>query len=383
MKYRPSRGNVEGIELEKQPIAFRVHVATIAGVSGFTGVFVLCDEVSKWRDTDTGVNPATEVIRSVRPTILTQPNARIVLSSSPMGTLDAHYDAFEEGETDLQIVAQAATWEANPSVTEAETHLIEPDEVVWAREYKAVPQTESERSLLSAVIVDRAMKRWAPHEPSPLFTYTAAIDPAMTRNAWTFAATTIDPDGTRIVARHEQWQGSKQRPLVARATFAEIAKLVAPLRVSHVLTDQYAVAPLRELAQGTGVSLRTEAWSQALMREAYEGLKALANEDRLVLPDDPLVKADLLGIRVKLTRQGEIYDLETRGERHSDYAPVIAMALHFTKVRARRAAKELSVQEQHLAQRDAWLSGRQRERERREKFGRLPATHRIRAKTGI
>ena len=65
-----------GIRLKGRDIAFQVFTASIAGVSGFTCICAICDEVSKWRDTDTGANPATEVLRSLRPTLSTMPHAR-------------------------------------------------------------------------------------------------------------------------------------------------------------------------------------------------------------------------------------------------------------------------------------------------------------------
>ncbi len=376
VRYRPSKGNVDGVELVDQPIAFRVHVATIAGVSGFTGVFVLCDEVSKWKDADTGVNPASEVIKSVRPTMLTQPNARIVLSSSPMGMLDAHYDAFEEGETALQTRAHAPSWVANPTVTEAETRALEPDETVWAREYAAVPQSESERSLLSSALVERAAGRWVHHEPSDLHRYVAVIDPAVTRNAWTLVVATLDADMTRRVVLTREWQGSKSKPLGIEATFREIKTALEPYRISHVVSDQFSAHAYRELAAKAGVLLHIENWSQALYRDAYELLRTLLVEDKLVLPNDAQFKQDLLGVRVKLTRAGEVYDLEERGTRHSDFAPPTAMAMLQLRVKARIATRELSVQEQHTMQRNAYLGARVKQRERRERGLLLPVTHR-------
>ena len=118
VKYRPIDG---GVELLERPIAFKVYTATVSGVSGFTAVLLICDEVAKWKDHDTGANPATEVLASVRPTMATQPEARIVLSSSPFGQWDAHYDAFERGEDQFQVTAYAPSWEANPTLTEEGT----------------------------------------------------------------------------------------------------------------------------------------------------------------------------------------------------------------------------------------------------------------------
>src|ERR1019366_409857 len=83
IKYRPIES---GIELEGRPVVFKTFAASVAGVSGFTCVCAIADEVAKWRDADTGANPASEVLASLRPTMATQPHARIFLSSSPLST---------------------------------------------------------------------------------------------------------------------------------------------------------------------------------------------------------------------------------------------------------------------------------------------------------
>ena len=86
----PYRKVEHGLELIDRPIAFKVFVASIAGVRGFTCILAVCDEVAYWRDSDSGANPASEVLASLRPTMATQPKARMVLSSSPLSTEDAH-----------------------------------------------------------------------------------------------------------------------------------------------------------------------------------------------------------------------------------------------------------------------------------------------------
>ncbi|WP_437611159.1 hypothetical protein WMF20_04985 [Sorangium sp. So ce834] len=178
----------EAIELQRDdgaPVAFKVFAASIAGVSGFTAIAAICDEVAKWADKDTGANPAKEVLASLRPTMATQPRARLFLSSSPLSTLDAHYDAFEQGETPTQCVAYAPTWIANPSISEQDTRALEPDARVWAREYRALPQ-----AAISAAFdpdaVDRAFR-------DPVCSYHAGervlvLDPSSGRNdSFTYA----------------------------------------------------------------------------------------------------------------------------------------------------------------------------------------------------
>jgi hypothetical protein len=134
----------------------RAYTASIAGVSGFTCIGALCDEVSKWVDVDTHANPASEVLASLRPTMATQPNAKMALISSPWSTLDAHAKAFELGDTEAQIVDYAPTWIANPSLTEHETHILEPDEQSWEREYKAIPMPTTSMMFFDHAAIERA-----------------------------------------------------------------------------------------------------------------------------------------------------------------------------------------------------------------------------------
>ena len=151
----PYRRQGDTIDLVDKPIAFKTFAGTMQGVVGFTAILIICDEVARWRDADTGANPATEVLASIRPTMATVPSARMVLSSSPLGLMDAHAEAFERGDTDDQMVAHAPTWVANPSVTEEATRKLEPDLRIWAREYAAEPQGTSV-DCFSVEAVDRA-----------------------------------------------------------------------------------------------------------------------------------------------------------------------------------------------------------------------------------
>lgn len=375
--YRPMPGPALGVELVGRSVAFQVFAGSIAGVSGFTGIFVLADEVAKWIDADTGANPATEVLASVRPTMATQPNARIVLISSPMGMLDAHYDAFEAGDSDFQLVAYAPTWEANPTLTEADTRALEPDEATWLREYAAIPQAESEEALLGEMLIDRATREAPldlPREPGHY--YAATIDPATRGNAWTLVVATRGPDRVRRIVLTREWTGTRAVPLVPSEVFGEIRSLLKPYGLTWLTSDQFAGDALKDIARQAGLTLTLEPWSAPSKREAYEGLRSMLLDEELELPPDPAVKTDLLGIRKRLTRNGVTYELASQGSRHSDFAPAIAMAAAKVRSVAKAPEPARSVQEQHDAEKASFLEGLARQRRREERFGALPPTHR-------
>lgn len=316
-----------GVRLVDRPIGFRVYTASVAGVSGFTGIFVFCDELSKWKDNDTGQNPATMVLASVRPTMLTQRNARIILSSSPVGQYDAHYDAFEMGDTPLQMVAHAPTWVANPSVTEQQTRDDEHDPATWEREYAAIPQAEVAESLLTEEEVNAATSH-KELPPTPRHSYYAATDPAFSGNAWTLLVGTQLANGKKAVAVSREWIGTSKAPLQPRQVLAEIAALLKSYNVDILYSDQASGAALRDLAALEGITLVPHPWTAGNKMEAYRNLQTLIRTQQVALNDDPQVKKDLLGIRRKTTRSGTgIELLKTPDGRHCDYAPAMAKLL--------------------------------------------------------
>lgn len=357
----------DGIQLVGRPIAFRVFTASITGVSGFTSIFVLCDEVSKWLDRDTGANPATTVLASVRPTMATTPNARIVLSSSPMGMLDAHYDAFALGDTHHQVVAHAPTWVANPTVTEAQSRADEPDEHVWLREYAAIPQAEAETSLYSHASI-QACTRVAPFNLPPLegAPLVATIDPATRGHAWTLILARREGDVRRVVLAR-QWQGTSSAPLSPRRVFEEIAAILEPHGCARVHTDQFAIDPLREIARDAGLFLVDCPWTSSNRQECLEELRDLLLSGRVELPPDVDLVTDLLGVRRVLTRSGVSYALPEQRGRHCDYAPALAMAVHEARWGAVGALPAQTVQEAAGQRKRAYLEGRERERKRLER----------------
>ncbi len=214
----------DSIELAGRPLAVRVFTASIAGVSGFTGVFALCDEVAKWRDRDTGANPAREVLATLRPALATVPDARIVLASSPMSTVDAHHEAFARGETEQQLVSHAPTWVANPSLTEAQTRELEPDPRLWAREYAAEP-LDAAALIFQPEQIQDALRRGADPHLSPIGGRAVlGVDPAWTVGASAdesgIVMVTIDDAGFRHVTHVE---GIRRHPDALAARVVELA----------------------------------------------------------------------------------------------------------------------------------------------------------------
>lgn len=126
------------VDLKDRPVTIRVSTASIRGTVGRTTILAVCDEVSRWRDSDTHSNPAKEIIASLAPSMLTQPAAKGLILSAPFSENDFFAQRCEQRTNEHQLYVHAPTWVANPTVTEQQTRSMEPDPATWSREYAAI-----------------------------------------------------------------------------------------------------------------------------------------------------------------------------------------------------------------------------------------------------
>lgn len=153
----PYKRTGDTIELPERNIKFKAFAASTMAAAGFTAICVIADEVSLWRNEKTGANPAETILAFLRPTMATQPNAKMFLSSSPFSTLDAHHKACEMGSNATQIVRYAPTWVANPTITEEQSHVLEPDPIEWNRQFNAIPMSAGSLCFFDPIAIERAI----------------------------------------------------------------------------------------------------------------------------------------------------------------------------------------------------------------------------------
>jgi hypothetical protein len=354
--YHPIAG---GIELDSKPVAFKTFTASIAGVVGFTAICIICDEVARWRDAETGANPATEVLASLRPTLAGQPHAKIFLSSSPLGNQDAHAGAFDRGDDSFQLAFCAPTWVARPSLTEAETHELEPDEKLWSREYAAVPSDTVSIALDPALV--RAAVRMGRPGSRPISAPIIGFDSSMGRGdaaAWLVAEwyqadanpgdeweTVNTVDGPQIVIEpNGLWRRKNEVPerprpellvygigaltgkFAARGiTSDDMVKAVTAVArdacARHVVSDQFQGYALTSAFMPFGLQYTPQVWSVESKGEALIRLRAWLRDGTLAIePSDEgeaLVK-ELLNLQETIRPSGSIGLGARRG--HDDRA---------------------------------------------------------------
>src|SRR5262252_2944872 len=320
-----------GIVIEGRNVGFKVYPATIAGVSGFTAIGFLGGGGVMRKKKDTGANPAREVLKSVRPTMATQRNAKEILSSSPWSTLDAHAEAFDLGDTDQQMVAHAPTWEANPTISEEDTKELEPDEATRLREYGAVPMSSGTQLWFSHEAIKAAirpsLKLPARAEPGTVKTAGGDLgfinDSAALVVGHHIPASKKAPGRFRVgdILEHRPTPGAPLKP-------GEVIKGFARALVRHgvesMMADGHYKASVFEHFEEFGLNFLS---APLVVSEPYVRFRVLLNGGRVDLPEHARLLGQLKNVMWRPTPNGAISILLPRsGGGHGDLVSALVLA---------------------------------------------------------
>jgi hypothetical protein len=326
----PFRRTGDGIELTgERRVLFRCFACTTTSVVGFTAIGIVADEVCAWRSADDAANPASEVLSYLSPTMATQPWAFAALISSPRSTDDLHYELFEKGDTDDQQVAEAPTWIANPTLTEAETHALEPDLRVWSREYAAIPQA-SVLGAFDADAVERAFQPRPQLATAQRHGRVLVIDASSGRKdtwAGAIAGWSVGDRPYLVVDQIDGIEGRFWQQLSGDAVVERFATLAKNVGVHQVHADQRESLMLSAAFQRHGLKFVEHPWTATNKPAAVATLRRWLAEGTLVLPEHRKMRAELLRFEERSTPAGG-FTFGARGSGHDDYvALLITLAL--------------------------------------------------------
>lgn len=267
----------EQITLNDRNVGFRVVTASLAGVVSSTYIGALCDEMARWKDKDSGANPARQVMSSLRPSMLTMRRTAMLWAvSSPWSTLDLHYEMVEQGNGPGRRVFCGATWEMNPTITETETHALEQDEASWQREYAGIPMTSDETKFFNAAFIDRACiaKTYARTEDK----IVAGGDFAFRRDASAMVVLEKHDDTVRL-ATDEERIPKPNRPLVPSHVIKEFGEIAESYGSASIACDLHYIETVREHVDDYGLGcLNTQVatTTRGTSRHAYCSRKAVS-----------------------------------------------------------------------------------------------------------
>lgn len=239
-------------------VGIRVFTASLTGIVGFTAIGALCDEQARWRDRESGANPAKQVVGTLKPSLLTNRAAKQWNVSAPWSTLDLHYEGCDRGNTKSQRVYLGTSWEMNPTVTEQDTHDLEADQQTWEREYKAVPMPSDETKFFSAAAITAAAK--VAYVETKRERTVAGGDFAFRRDATAWVCMSKHEASKATSVRYRVVDDQERvplagLPLVPSSTIGEALASATTHSADSMCCDLHYIETVREELEGSDVEL--------------------------------------------------------------------------------------------------------------------------------
>jgi hypothetical protein len=289
-------------------------------------VCAICDEISYWFDDVTNANPASEIIRALKPGMAGFPTAKLVAISSPFAKSGWLWEAFRtRHERDDRFVWHLDTATMNPAIDPAflaEEEKNDPE--YYAREYLA-EFWESAANFLPSDSVQAcvvAQRFELPPQPGPR--YTAALDAAFRGDAFAFSIT--HRTGEKILEDViRSWRGSRSHPVNLAEVLGEIVSFLRRYRITRIFGDQFCSEPIRQalVTQGIQFEQRTTLGSRA---QCFNSLRTLITSGQIELLDDAETVAELKRLQLVVTTGGNQRVEAATG--HDDRAVALALAAH-------------------------------------------------------
>lgn len=339
----------------RHPTGRPIEICVVAGAGAGSSLVgrwcagVIFDEAPLMSLGEGSVRNLRDMATNVRPRMLS--GAKIIYIGSPWGNSGFIYDLFTQNwgkSRPVCVFVKAQGDWLNPSVwtPEEQERIRLKDERSYNLNFLA-NFMDPESSMYSSVSVDNAMKRAEMTRPPETGkTYSAAIDPGFTSNSWTFAIAETEDNVKFDVVLAKQWTGSGAAPLKAGEVFDEmLPDLVAYGCTSSVKTDQYAAAPLVEIALQKGIGLSPLTITKSNKFKLYASVGVRLDSAYLSLPPNPEMRQDLLNVVKRVTPDGvKVILPETPDGRHCDYAAVLALLIgDYLQSSAEVAAKAVLV----------------------------------------
>lgn len=328
----PHSVTAECVRLHRRPCEFRALACSLSGVVGFTALAILADEVAGWRD-DSGANPARTVLEKLGPTTATIESAFQVLSSAPDSVQTLHHERYLEGDTEYQITSNAPTWIANPTITEEQTHALEPNERVWLREYGAVASEHQNEPVFSRDSIVRALADNI-DRGRPVGKRVCCLDPSSGTGGDAFAflvgGWNEREDGTRCICV-DAAEGVRG-PFAHYIRPDEIVRsrvrtMCCAYNASQVYSDQHLAEWVESECKLLSLDFQSFPFTYDSKQDAVRKLALMLDQNQLVLPaGNNWLRKELLAFTEKHSRSGKT-SWEGKGRKHDDLVSALLILM--------------------------------------------------------
>lgn len=270
-------------------------------IRGPTVVCAIFEELAFWYSDDSA-NPDKEVLRAVRPSMLTVPGALLLGISSPYAKRGLLYEKYREhyGRDESKVLVwKASTATMNPQV-DAETiaAAYSDDPVAAAAEYGGEFRSDLE-SFISREAVDAVVSRGVLERPRiPGVRYVGFTDPSGgSRDSFTAAVAHAEGNKAILDAVRE-----RKAPFSPDAVADEFATFFKSYGITAIGGDRYSGEFVRELFRKRGVTYRLSELSKS---DLYLAILPAINSGLVELIDNGPLISQLVRLERRTARGGK------------------------------------------------------------------------------
>jgi hypothetical protein len=316
-----ARETADSFELTNRTI-IEVGTASFRSSRGYTFIAVLADEIAFWRS-DESTNPDTEILRALRPGLLTIPGAKLLCASSPYSRKGALWEAYDRyyGRDDAPILIWRGTsLQMNPTIPKEEIDReYEKDPASAAAEFGAEFRTDIE-SFISLDAVKTCIQPGARERaPDRRWRYYGFCDPSDGSNDSMTLAVGHKEGSTVILDAVRE----AKPPFSPEATVESFARLLKAYRCTSVYGDKYAGEWPREQFRRHSINYEPADKSKS---DLYLDFLPLVNSSGVDLLDHDKMLHQLVSLERRTARGGKDSIDHPRGE-HDDVANAVAGAV--------------------------------------------------------
>ena len=287
----------------------------------------ICDEIAFWHDDLTNANPASEVLRAIRPGMANFAQAKLIKITSPFAKAGVTWEDWRDRAAHPEmLVWKLDTRTMNPSLDAAFLDAEERrDGDSFSREYGA-NFYESASAFLSADAIEACIVRGRYElPPQESVFYTAALDAAFRGDAFAFAVThRVGEKVVQDVTR--SWRGTRSNPVNLARTLEEIVATLRRYGCGKIHGDQFCSEPIRQALAQKGIQFVQTTTLGARASAIWNTLRTLVASRQFELLDDPETVAELKRLELVVTSGGNQRVEAATG--HDDRAVVTALAAH-------------------------------------------------------
>ena len=234
-------------------VTIEVATASLRVTRGYTFAAVLADECAFWPQDDSA-EPDVEILRAVRPGLLSLPGSMLLLASSPYGKRGALWEAFKKhyGQDCAPVLVwRGATLAMNPTMDRERIAADrEADPEAATAEYDALFRSDV-AGFLSRELIDSAIEPGrVVRPPQEGIGYVAFADPSGGMGDSFTAAVAHLQDGRAVLDALLE----ARPPFNPQAVVADVVALLRSYRVGMVTGDRYAAAWVTEAFAAAGMA---------------------------------------------------------------------------------------------------------------------------------